>query len=133
MRFMDAFTSTLAGETRIIGLLEEDCVLFDTPGNVICHPISPEVLLKIVRLQTLITLANEESQIPEATPFDTGLNDASRKVSNDGMLRTLMLHRAIVEVVRDEIPAELERFGVRYFVNSDKQLVWEEVIDITFI
>jgi hypothetical protein len=122
-------TAVLADEGEISELPTGELYPIDNEGVVVAESIEVTVALKIARLQTLIFREKEKGEMPETSmlPFYGPAAMASfLSVQEDATANIMMLERLIVEVVREAFPRESERFGVRYFLTSQRHLLCAE-------
>ena len=131
--FIKTILAILQDETTIPGLADDE-MIGDNPenGEVVSGRISRLGFVRVVRLQNLIYQEEGRSPVPsvgELTEMHKIQQKPYQKVavdflitSTDSSRRVEFIRRLIVEVVRDEIPGEDEKFDVEYvagFLNNE--------------
>lgn len=133
--FMSTLKSVLNGEARIPGFEDWTFIPVKPDDSSMPGPkVSLDALRKICVLQSLAIKASETGEFVPTYVLSAGLEEMggsksemtarSIAVTEDAAYRVMFLEYLIVEVVRDEVPAECERMGVRYFVTGDNRLMF---------
>lgn len=134
MRFIETLLAVLNQQEEIPDLPSNQLTVIDQRGTRVSAQLSCKHILQIARLQTLAFRASKSGELPTHTDItaqarETGgqyLNLAASllTVQEDATRRVMMLEGLIIEIVRQIVPAESERFDVRYFVNEQRHLLW---------
>ncbi len=139
MSFLQTVLAVLTGQDEI-SELPSDKLIALTNGEPIERRLSQEDLHKIIRLQTLIVHEQErgamfeQGGLPEEDGQDTqNVMAQYLAVQEDATARVIMLERLIVELVREAVPAECERFDVRYSVNLSLEVLRSRVSHHRFL
>ena len=104
-------------------LKEEDLITLST-GTLLGKKLPKRELLKVLNLQTLCYQEEENGRLPKMGTIELCKNSELISVQEDAGVKIAMLERIIVEIVREAIPSENERFGVRYCINRDGELIF---------
>ena len=125
MNFISTITAILTDQTDIKSLPNDELRPFESNhGEKTAKDISPFGKRKIARLQTLILHEHERGKMPEhgEAPMDILAMANALGIQEDSTRRIMMMESLITEIVREEIPAETERFDVIYFLKHDWNL-----------
>jgi len=123
MPFFTVLSKVLAGVVEISELPPNRMVAFDNGNSIGKHEVPLEVILMLVRLQTMIVLENEDTYLSDNPGTAEEMTNALC-IREDSLYRINMLRRLMVEIVREAVPKEADRFNVNYFVTLDKQITW---------
>ncbi len=117
----------LANRSNISEFCDGELVALPRTGELLEKHLCPSVALQIARLQTLIVQEREKGHsfnqtvaMAEVTGT-TLLSSMGRSLAlqEDSACRIKMLERLIVEIVRENVPAENEHFGALYSLGID--------------
>lgn len=145
MTFTETLRAILSDQSEIPKLPEDKLVAF-SEGQSIPTKLPLHILHRLVRLQTLIVQEQQRGEMPDTDVLE-GLGLASEQsegsklnsmakslsVQEDATKRILMLEQLIVEIVREAVPSECERFDVRYCVNLELDVLWSPNLKRRFL
>jgi len=133
MTFTQTLAAVLNDAPEIPSLPESALVVFGGRGEPLPYEINGQILLRLVRLQTLIAEQNELASLPDhenicASAEREGKSfvsyaDSRLSISEDATRLVMALEQLMVRTMREAIPAESEQFGVRYIVNASSQVL----------
>jgi len=123
--FLFTLLAVLSDEEDILALSHDRLITSYRMGDPAAE-VTKKTLLKLTRLQTLCFQAHETGEMPElnvmeqmASETGSGVADVmanSLGTQEDMTHRVMMLERLMVEVVREAVPAECDKFEVQYYV-----------------
>lgn len=131
--FPAILAAVLGNQPVIAELPNDNLVAFNCEGNSIDGEVSPALLLKVVRLQTLISQAQEDAEMPSTEAIQQIADETNVEffvasinashVQEDATHRMMLLERLIVEVVREACPAECGQFDVQYLAHISRKII----------
>lgn len=131
--FLATLLAVLGDQPEIENLPNNQLIASDYEGERLDKESTRPIFHKIARLQTLCFRAYEDAQmseldtIKEITATTGGstaeIMDNALRIQEDATRRIMMLERLIVELVREAIPAEIERLNVEYVAHIDAVLM----------
>lgn len=129
--FLDTIQLILADAGEVPGLPPSELISVNPQGSTPTgYPLSERLLIKIARLQTLCAReeecgsASDFERLPDSDKESEAASAAALAVQEDSAKRLMYLEWTTVEVVRKAFPVECERFGVRYFLDAEKGLLY---------
>lgn len=127
--FLSTLLAVLSDEEDIPALPHDRLITSYRMGDPVKAEVTRRILLKLTRLQTLCFQVYETGEMPEldamkqmASETGSGIADVranSLGTQDDMACRIMMLERLMVEVVREAVPAECDKFEVQYYVHAD--------------
>ncbi len=135
--------AVLNEQVEIACLPDDRLNAFPCEGPIVEGQISGKILLKIVRLQTLIMKSREDTRMPDDETIKQIVEESSSDpmivcakalaVSEDSTYRVMMLERLITEIVREHFPKECGQFRYNYFVRPDRKIVRVPIVELRFL
>ena len=137
MTFLETFRAILNDQDEIEGFPDPLTTL--SLGNPTGIRLSEKLTRRLLRLQTIAYKEEHEvNDVPSASQFksiNSGLgcetlfsfSDVIEKhalVQMDAYSRCDMLKWQMVEIVREAVPVEINRFGVCYIVDAEHCILW---------
>jgi hypothetical protein len=127
--FLATLLAVLGDQPEIENLPDNQLIASDHEGERLDKVATRPIFRKIARLQTLCFRAHEDARMPEldATKEIAATTGGSTAeimanalgIQEDSTRRIMMLERLIVELVREAVPAEIERLDVEYVAHVD--------------
>ena len=130
MTFTETLVAVMTDKPEIASLPRKSLIGDNRAGQPVRHQLPEKILTRIVRLQTMIYQEGEKSPIPRdgKMPEAEGQNIAELmskylQIQEDGARKMIMLKQLIVEIIREHVPAECERFNVHYALDSQSRIM----------